>query len=222
MHIEPLVVGPLEANCYLVACPESHQAMIVDPGGDAPAILDALRRIDPKAVPRWLVNTHGHGDHIGANAEIKKAYPEIRIAVHADDAAALTSPARNLSPLAGMSIKSPPADVRLRDGEMIEVGTERFTVIHTPGHTPGGICLFHGAGKRPLLFSGDTLFAQSIGRADLPGGDMSRLLRSIAERLMTLPDATLVYPGHGPMTTIGEERRHNPFFAHASAGDEGD
>ena len=212
MHIEPLVVGPLETNCYVVLCPQSHEVMIVDPGADAPVILQALRRLDRNAKPRWLVNTHGHGDHIGANAALKKAFPDMLIAIHADDAASLTSPARNLSPLVGTAIRSPSADVRLKEGDAIELGAARFAVIHTPGHTPGGICLYlarDATSGPPLLFSGDTLFAQSIGRADLPGGDMSRLLRSIAEKLLPLPDSCIVYPGHGPTTTIGEERRHN-------------
>jgi glyoxylase-like metal-dependent hydrolase (beta-lactamase superfamily II) len=217
MHIESLVVGPLESNCYIITCPESQDVMIVDPGGDAPSILEALRRADRNASPRWLVNTHGHGDHIGANAELKKAFPNMRIAIHVDDAPALTSPAINLSPFVGLSVRSPGADVELKEGDTIDLGKERFAVIHTPGHTPGGICLYRAArqpGETPLLFSGDTLFAQSIGRGDLPGGDMDLLLRSIAEKLMPLPDSCIVYPGHGPTTTIGDERRLNPFLPH--------
>jgi len=205
LKILRMEVGSLGTNCYIVWCEETLEGIVIDPGGDAPDILALVNR--EKIKVKGIVNTHGHADHIMANARIKAA-TSAPIMIHHDDQHMLTSGHRNLSIFMGESIASSPADALLRDGDRIEFGKCSLQVIHTPGHTPGGICL-KGDG---VLFSGDTLFAESIGRTDLPGGSYSQLILSIKEKLLVLPDDTRVLPGHGPETTIGWERRMNPFI----------
>jgi glyoxylase-like metal-dependent hydrolase (beta-lactamase superfamily II) len=183
---------------------------VIDAGGDARRIIEHLEAKGLEAV--LLVTTHGHADHIAANAELRKRYGSMRIAVGRGDAKALTSPARNMSLFVARLVKSPPADRLLDDGDVVEFGPWRFRVLSTPGHTPGGICLFtENLDGRPVLFSGDTLFADSVGRTDIPGGRWDDLIRSIRERILVLPDETEVYPGHGPSTTVGHEKKFNPF-----------
>jgi len=161
------------------------------------------------------VNTHGHVDHIAGNTAVKARWPQIRLAIHADDAAKLTSPIRNLSLLMGMNVKSPPADVLLKEGDRIELGSGQtpLEVLATPGHTPGGISLVWRPDEGPAaVFTGDALFCEGIGRTDFPGASERTLMKSIREKLLVLPDDTAVYPGHGPPTTIGRERCGNPFL----------
>ena len=205
MKVIQLDVGNLGTNCYILYCENTHEAAVIDPGGNSDRIVSALQR--EKLKPVCIVNTHGHGDHIAANTTIKEIYG-IPVYIHADDADMLTSAAKNLSGFIGMGFACPPADKKLTDGDAIQIGTIQAKVLHTPGHTPGGICLLAG----DLLFSGDTLFAESIGRTDFPGGSYRQLLTSIKDRLMTLDDNVIVYPGHGPDTTIGHERKMNPFI----------
>lgn len=216
MFIQKIPVGPLKVCCYIVAGKISNDAMIIDPGADAEAIIDFLKK--GRLTPKIIVLTHGHGDHIGANAALKKAFPDIQICIHEEDQDMLPYPAKNLSILSafygGPTVRSPLANRLLKDGYMITVDEHVFDVIHTPGHTPGGICLSSKKrenGKPPILFSGDTLFKESIGRTDFPGSDQEKLLRAIKERLFVLDEDTIVYPGHGPSTTILEEKKHNPF-----------
>ncbi|HAI20629.1 MAG TPA: MBL fold metallo-hydrolase [Clostridiales bacterium UBA8153] len=204
LRVEVFALGELEANCYLVWCEQTGQAMVIDPGGDpAPVFQSAGRR---KLSVVLIVNTHGHVDHIAGNARLRQL-TGARLLIGAGDAPMLGNPALNLSSWVGESLAMA-ADDLLNDGDRITVGELVFAVIYTPGHSPGGICL-HTAGA---VFTGDTLFAGSIGRSDLPGGDTEQLMRSLEERLMILPGETMVYPGHGPTSTIALEKRCNPFL----------
>jgi len=207
VFIRTLEVTGFFTNCYLVACEETGEAAVIDPGGEAERILKAVAERQLKV--RYIINTHGHIDHVGANARVKEA-TGAQILIHAADAPYLLDERRNLLlylPEARGSLA--PADRTLEEGEVISLGTTvRLTVLHTPGHTPGGICLV-GDG---LIFTGDTLFAGSIGRTDLPGGSYAELLRSIREKLLVYPDETIIYPGHGPSSTLGAERATNPFL----------
>lgn len=205
MIIETLPVGNLEANCYIIGCQQTRQAAVVDPGDEAERILERLTKLGLKAAA--IILTHGHADHIGAVGDIKKA-TGAPVMIHTQDAEMLTNPARNLSAWLGEQLAFKAADRLLEAGDTIEAGTITLEVIHTPGHTPGGICL--RAGKD--LFTGDTLFAQSIGRSDFPGGSHTTLINSIKSKLLVLPEDTKIYPGHGATSTIGEEKRHNPFL----------
>ncbi|MZP30963.1 MBL fold metallo-hydrolase [Heliobacterium undosum] len=207
MNIRRWEAGMLAANCYLVQCPETGEAALIDPGGDGEMLLRRAGEAKAKIVA--IINTHGHGDHIAANGDIKKA-TGAPLLCHEAEAAAIISPGKNLSLYTGVPITSPAADRLLEDGDVITIGkTVRLEVLHTPGHTVGGICL-KGEG---VVFTGDTLFYGSIGRTDFPGGSYSQILHSIREKLLTLPDDTVVYPGHGPESTIGFERVNNPFLA---------
>ncbi len=201
--------GMVDTNCYLLACPETREAMIIDPGafrpGEVKTILWLISQHDLK--PRYILNTHGHIDHIAGNGQIKKA-TGAELLIHSSDADMIGSGTLNGSFMFGPEMVSPPADRQLKDGEQIELGKMTIKVLHTPGHTPGGICLYVDG----TLFSGDTLFAGSVGRTDLPGGDEKAIIKSIQEKLMILPDETIVRPGHGPRTTIGREREENPFL----------
>lgn len=205
MKIIQMEVGNLGTNCYIVYSEKTKEAMIIDPGGDAGRILATVGNAG--IVVKYIVNTHGHADHVLANMKIKEA-TGAPLLIHKEDAGMLSSPQRNLSMFIGGGAVCGPADRELEDGEVLEIGELKFTVLHTPGHTPGGICLLSGN----VLFCGDTLFAESIGRTDFPGGSHRQLIENIRQKLMTLGDDVKVYPGHGPDTTIGWERRMNPFI----------
>lgn len=206
MIFEGFVAGHMQANCYIIGCPATNEAAVVDPGGDADRILARLKARGLRL--RYIILTHGHVDHIAALGEVRDA-TGAEVLIHAGDAEMLTDPTRNLSFFMGRRLRFSPAERLLADGDTIEVGTVRLEVVHTPGHTPGGICLK----TDDLVITGDTLFAGSVGRSDFPGGNHRQLIRSIKERLLCLPGHTRVYPGHGPETTIEEEKRYNPFLA---------
>ena len=201
LFINTFVVGLLTVNCYLLADLKTKEACLIDPGGDAKKIKDFLTRngFDLK----FIIITHGHGDHIGANKDFG-----VPIYIHKLDKDFLTDPDKNLSGMFSFAIKSPPASGLLEDGDIIELGRFKLEVIHTPGHTPGSISLKCGN----IVFTGDTLFNGSVGRTDLSYGDEEAILKSIIRRLMALDDDTVVYPGHGGPSTIGEERSSNPFL----------
>jgi glyoxylase-like metal-dependent hydrolase (beta-lactamase superfamily II) len=204
MIVKTLAVGPIMANCFIVACEQTREAVVIDPGDEADRILLALAESKLKVVN--LVNTHGHFDHVGANRRMKDA-TGAPLLVHALDAPMLASLSRSAAAW-GLSAEDSPAPDRLIDeGDRVAFGALSMTVIHTPGHTPGGVSLLVDG----HLFVGDTLFAGSIGRTDFPGGDFDTLKASIQKKLFVLGDGVRVFTGHGPETTIGEERRHNPF-----------
>jgi hydroxyacylglutathione hydrolase len=204
MILKKLVVGPLASNCYIFGSKSTKEGMIIDPADEAEEILRSVEELGFEI--KLIVLTHGHPDHVGALKEAKEA-TGAEVAIHTDDAESLQR--QPLSLFFGFDYQAPPPPDRLlKGGDSIDVGDLHFLVIHTPGHTPGGISLL-GQG---VLFSGDTLFNYGIGRYDLPGGNYNQLMDSLQTKLMVLPDETIVYPGHGPDTTIGTERRENPFL----------
>ncbi|MFH1032418.1 MAG: MBL fold metallo-hydrolase [Chloroflexota bacterium] len=190
MIIETLEVGPIAANCYIVGDETTKEGLIIDPGDEASRILKKVKYLNLKI--KAIVLTHSHFDHIGAAKQVKQS-TGAELAAHADDARGL--------------IESPP-DRLLKGGDKIEIGKLSFLVLHTPGHSAGGISLL-GQG---VVFTGDTLFNFGIGRTDFPGSSYSQIMTSIHTKLLVLPDNTVVYPGHGPKSTIGIERQHNPFL----------
>jgi glyoxylase-like metal-dependent hydrolase (beta-lactamase superfamily II) len=209
LKIHAFETGPVATYAYLVIDEETNAAVIID------APIDSAQRIaeaaaEAGATPGALILTHTHWDHTGDAAELKRRFPEMLIYVHPNDEYRLIDPMKHTVWRLPFEVEGVHPDRYLNDGDTIEAGGIAFRVIHTPGHTEGGICLYDEKSK--LLFAGDTLFAGSVGRTDLPGGAWETLVRSIADRLLTLPDDIRVYPGHGPATTIGEERESNPFL----------
>lgn len=205
MLLKTLVVGPLQTNCYLLVCEATGQAVVIDPGAEGKKILDVINKGGWQV--KYIINTHGHGDHIGANGVVKEA-TGASLLIHQSDASYLSDPNKNLLSLMGDKLVNPAADKLLQHGDKVHVGELELDIIHTPGHTPGGISIKVGN----VLFTGDTLFAGSIGRTDFPGGSLTQLLASVKERLFCLGDDVVFYPGHGPSSTIGEEKLYNPFF----------
>jgi glyoxylase-like metal-dependent hydrolase (beta-lactamase superfamily II) len=205
MNIERIIVGPLATNCYVVSCPGSDDSIVIDPGGDGDRIASY---VDGAGLsPVLIVLTHGHSDHFAAAAALARRYGT-PVAMHGDDLDTLARSAAD-APMWGLGRPEPPEIGReLCAGDTIRFGSCEGTVLHTPGHTKGGICIaFDG-----VVFAGDTLFAGSIGRTDFYGGDMETILESIRQELFALPDGTVVHTGHGPSTTIGEEKAGNPFL----------
>jgi glyoxylase-like metal-dependent hydrolase (beta-lactamase superfamily II) len=210
--IQRLVVGPLMTNCYIVGCEHEEEGAIIDPGGDAERIVAEVERLG--LFIKYIINTHGHFDHILANEEVKKSLSRKQgrsplIAIHPKDA-----PMLDISGGAawfGLSaITTSQADIEIKEGDVIHLGKVELFVLHTPGHSPGSISLY-SKGER-VIFDGDVLFNFGIGRYDLPGGDYHTLMETIWKKFLTLPDETRVYSGHGPPTTIGKERKGNPFL----------
>jgi hydroxyacylglutathione hydrolase len=200
-----LVVGPLQVNCFILADEKTKETVVIDPGDDAQEILRIIREKGLKV--KYIINTHAHFDHVGANRAIKEA-TGAGLLIHEDDAPVLAT-VSNQSRSFGMNpVSSPAPDRLLKHGDIITAGEISLKVLHTPGHTAGGISLL----EEGIVFTGDSLFAGSIGRTDLPGGDLMTLLQSIRENLLTLPDDTKVFSGHGPASTIGDERNENPFL----------
>jgi hydroxyacylglutathione hydrolase len=208
MRIHCIALGAYQTNSYVVCeREESADCVIVDAGMDADELLAYLQgnHLQPQA----LLLTHGHVDHIAGVPLLCEAFPDLALFAYCDEVQMLADPARNLSAMTGQSVKIDSAVTVLQDRETIKQAGIAFTVIHTPGHTPGGIALY--CQDEGVVFAGDTLFAESIGRTDFPGGSMSQLAESVRTRLFVLPDETRVFPGHGPETTIGHEKQFNPF-----------
>ncbi len=205
MKVHTLSVGPMQANCYILECEETKKAIVIDPGGDSDLILDFIE--SNKLKTEFIINTHAHIDHIASNEELKSRTSAL-ICIHKEDADMLVNPQKNLSFFIGSPISSPSPDRLLNDGDILESGTIRLQVIHTPGHSPGSISLL----SQECIFTGDLLFAGGIGRYDFPGSSYEELIRSL-RKIMELKSDLIVYPGHGPATTIGEERETNPFIS---------
>lgn len=202
-----VTVGALEENCYLYACPQTHEAVIIDPGDEPERIIATIQ--DLKLHPKYIINTHGHFDHICAIDAISEVYP-VPLAIHPADVPLYTDrlAAASFGRVAPLVKRTP--DILLQDGDHLSFGTLTLDIVHTPGHTPGGICLI----SRPYcVFSGDTLFYRGIGRTDLPGGNYTQIEQSIRNKLYTLEDDLVVFPGHGQPTTIIEEKYENPFVS---------
>ncbi len=208
MNVQQLTVGMMGVCCYIVSCETTQKAAIIDPGGDEDKILTACRQAHFDVVA--IIATHAHPDHVCGIGPVQEA-TNAKIYMHRDDAAFFAKPEiEEYFSMLGLA-QSPPPDVLLNDGDTIAVGKEILQVLHTPGHTPGGICLYNA----PNCFTGDTLFVGGVGRTDFPGGSMGELSHSIKSKLLTLPDNTIVWPGHGyggSQSTIGEEARNNPYF----------
>lgn len=206
--VKSCTLGPWETNCYVVSLPGRPECWIVDAGFDPDPLIGWVRRAGLR--PVRIILTHAHLDHIAGVREVLAQFGPIPLAIHEAEADFLLDPDLNLSTFVEMNVTTPPADELLKDGQMLALGESQWRVLHTPGHSPGGITLHHAPSKQAIV--GDTLFAGSIGRYDFPTSDGQALMRSIRERLLTLPDETRIYPGHGPESTIGRERRTNPFL----------
>lgn len=198
--------------CYVLGCEETKKGVVIDPGGDEEAIL-ALCRQEGLTI-EYIIATHGHPDHVCGIRALKEA-TGARIVMHGDDEAFFNRPeVHHYFSMLGLE-QAPPADILVKDGDLITFGNESLRVLHTPGHTPGGICLYDGAHN---VFTGDTLFVGAVGRTDFPGGDMAQFMKAIRTKLLVLPDDTVVWPGHGyggSRSTIGAEKRSNPFIGGA-------
>ncbi|MCR1898204.1 MBL fold metallo-hydrolase [Irregularibacter muris] len=205
MIIETVPSGIYAANCYIIGCEETKEGAIIDPGGDALGLLFKIKKLQLNI--KYIILTHGHLDHIGGVNEIKRK-TQAAICIHSLDKDMLMDPELNLSKNMGRHIITQPCDIELKDKDVLNIGNISLEIIHTPGHTPGGICIL----ANDSLFSGDTLFAGSVGRTDFPKGSTQDIISSISEKLFTLEDNVVVYPGHGAWTTIGKEKATNPFF----------
>lgn len=205
MIIKNVVVGPLEVNCYILGCEHTKEAAIIDPGGDADEIIKVIEK--EKFIPKVIINTHAHFDHVGGVKVIQDHF-KIDFLLHKDDLFLIENLNEQATLFGFDYIPEPVVNKFVNDKDQISFGREVAKVIHTPGHTPGGVCYY----VNDSIFVGDTIFAGSIGRTDFPGSSYETLIKSIKERLFPLDDSVRVYPGHGPSTTIGNEKSHNPFL----------
>ena len=204
LQVEPLIVGPLLSNCYIVWDDIEKIGVIIDPGEDADIIIDKIRELQINI--KFILATHGHFDHIGAVKSIKNEF-NCEFLAHKEDLFFIED-AENAARRWGFDIEQPPLPDRyIKNGDKINVGNFKLETLHTPGHSPGGVCFLNNS----MVFGGDTLFQNSIGRTDFRKGSFEELAHSIRNSLYTLPDDTIVYTGHGPITTIGDEKRYNPF-----------
>jgi hydroxyacylglutathione hydrolase len=202
-----LEVGLLQVNCYIIGDEQTKEAVVIDPGGDEDEILDALKYHQLNL--KYIIDTHGHFDHVDANQPLKAA-TGAQILIHEADAQMLSQPSAEAMLFTGNRLRTSQADVLLKEDDVISFGAYRLKVLHTPGHTPGGISLVMEG--QPYVYVGDLLFNGSIGRTDFPGGSFEALITAVRNKIFTLGDNYTVYPGHGPVTTVGHERKYNPFF----------
>jgi len=205
MILETICVGPMQVNCYILGSKPNSQAIIIDPGDQEDKIKETLNKYNLK--PAFIINTHGHIDHIGSDDKFG-----IPIYIHRKDLVLLRDPQFNLSTFLGSPFSVESEIKVLEDKENIELEEILLEVLHIPGHTPGGISLLMKKPQEKVIFTGDALFYHGIGRTDFPGADEGLLIKSIKEKLFQLSDDTIVYPGHGPSSTIGEEKKNNPFL----------
>ncbi|MDD2585305.1 MAG: MBL fold metallo-hydrolase [Syntrophomonadaceae bacterium] len=206
MIFRSLEISTMMVNCYILGCEETREAAVIDPGGNPRAILQVLEEENLEA--KYIINTHGHIDHIGGNRSVKEA-TGAKILVHEKDAKMLINAVSNFSFLMGNKVTSPPADEFIKEGDTIKIGnTIELEVIEVPGHSPGSVALK----TDDMIFAGDALFMGSIGRTDFPGCSHKQLITNIKEKLLCYDDRVAVYPGHGPATSIGFEKEHNPFL----------
>jgi hydroxyacylglutathione hydrolase len=208
LSIRTVVSMPFAENTYVLWQPGSREALVIDPGLEPDLILDLLRK-DGLSVAA-ILNTHGHGDHIAGNADMKQAFPQAPLIIGVNEQRLLSDAHANVSAVFGVPITSPPADSTVREGDVLEYAGIRLEVLDVPGHSPGHV-VFVYRGTPVIVFGGDVLFAGGIGRDDFPGGNGALLRQGIRDKLYTLPDDTIVYPGHGGPTTVGREKRTNPF-----------
>jgi len=208
MLLETFAVGSFQCNCSVLACADTKEAIVVDPGGEHQRILEIVRHYD--LTVKWIIHTHAHLDHIYETRDVKEAAGGT-IALHKDDTFLYDGFAMQAAMFGWQVRPVLPVEHWLEDGESLPFGKRAAEVIHTPGHTPGSCCFRVASDEGPLLLAGDTLFQRSIGRTDLPGGDFATIEQSIKHKIYTLDPDTSVIPGHGPRTTVGDEARHNPF-----------
>jgi glyoxylase-like metal-dependent hydrolase (beta-lactamase superfamily II) len=208
LNIQTLVSMPFEENSYVVWLPGRTDCLVIDPGLEPELILDFLR--EQGLTPAAVLNTHGHADHIAGNEALKRAFPDAPLVIGANETRLLLDPQANLSAPFGLAIVSPAADRTVAEGDTFEAAGMKLEVLDIPGHSPGHV-VFVYRGTPPRVFGGDVLFRGSIGRTDFPGSDGEQLFDGIRRKLYTLPPDTVVYPGHGPVTTVGHERETNPF-----------
>jgi glyoxylase-like metal-dependent hydrolase (beta-lactamase superfamily II) len=206
-QLETVVVGPFFVNCYLFWDDQTGDGVIIDPGAEANEIFEEVA--NSGMTPRAILLTHGHGDHIAAVAEVKEKY-DLPLYVGKGEEELLKNPSANVSALLDQPIVAPDPDRLLVDEERVDIGSLSFRVLATPGHSPAGVCYL--VEEQGILFCGDSLFAGSIGRTDLPGCSHGLLIESIQKKILSLPDQVVCYPGHGPQTTVGAERTSNPFL----------
>ena len=210
-----MVSQPFDENTYLVAFPDSDKCLVIDPGFEPDKVNQAL--VDHKWQPAAILNTHGHSDHIAGNQDLKQRFPDVPLVIGAGDAYKLTDADANLSAPFGVALLSPPADKTVTEGDVIEFARIPLQVLETPGHSAGHVVFVWHPDEGPkVVFGGDVLFRGSIGRTDFPDGNMQHLLSAVHTKLFPLPDDTVVYPGHGPETTILEEKEANPFVGKPS------
>jgi hydroxyacylglutathione hydrolase len=210
LKIHTIVSSPFNENTYVVSLPERTEALVIDPGLEPDLILNLLS--DEGLTPAAILNTHGHADHIGGNESLKQAFPSAPLIIGSNEAPLLTDARANLSAFFGLPIVSPAADRVVKEGDALELAGIRLEVLDVPGHSPGHVAFLYRS-RPPLIFSGDVLFRGGIGRYDFPNSDGRLLFESIRTKLLTLPRETVIYPGHGPVTTVGHEKESNPFVS---------